>query len=54
MKEIDDKEKEQQLYKQNQEALIKKLKKMEEKVLHGNEEEEAALQKADQLKRKLQ
>jgi hypothetical protein len=41
------------LFKQNQEALIKKLKKMEEKVLTGKEEEEAALQKADQLKRKL-
>jgi hypothetical protein len=28
LKEIEEKEKEQQLYKQNQEALIKKLKKM--------------------------
>jgi hypothetical protein len=35
IKDIEEKEKEQALYKQNQEALIKKLKKMEEKVLHG-------------------
>ncbi len=33
-------------YKQNQQALIKKLKKMEEKVLHGKEEEDAAVEKA--------
>lgn len=35
LKEIEEKEKEQAIYKQNQEALIKKLKKMEEKVLVG-------------------
>ena len=47
---IEEKEREQALFKQNQQGLIKKLKKMEEKVLCGKEEEEAALAKADQLK----
>ena len=39
LKVIEEKEQEQAKYKQNQENLIKKLRKMEDKVLTGKEEE---------------
>ena len=46
IKVIEEKQKEQLQFKNNQEALIKKLRKMEDKVLHGKEEEDAAIEKA--------
>lgn len=54
LKEMQKKEEEQQIYKNTKEQLLKKLKKMEVKLLSGHEEAEKARQKEEAFKRKQQ
>lgn len=54
LKEIQKKEEEQQLFKNNKEQLLKKLKKMEVKLLSGHEEAEKARMKEEEFHRKQQ